>query len=301
MTKATVQIDSGAGAQPMRLDRIRIEDRLRAVDPDHVAWIARSMADTGQQQPIIVSETDDGFLLVAGAHRLEAARILGWKTIVTVLATGNSDELRLVEIDENLARRNLSALDRAIALGERKRVYEALHPQTRNGGDRKSTEKKEKNQMGIMPIWSADDGEPGRFTLETARKLGFEESAIKRAVRIAAALAPELREALTGHAIANNQAQLLKLVKLPPEQRGIAVDLLTRAEDPAATVQDAISIIERRPAPKHKPAYQKQYDTLYRTFHGANAKAKRMFLKQLLADGELDAVIAAATRTGEAG
>ena len=258
------------------------------------------MADTGLQQPIIIAESDEGFLLVAGAHRLEAAKLLNWKTIVAVLAKGNREELRLVEIDENLARRNLSALDRAIALGERKRIYEALHPQTRNGGDRKGTEKALKNQMGIMPIWSSESIEPARFTLETARKLGFEESAIKRSVRIAAALTPELRATLTGHPIADNQAQLLKLAKLAPEQRAQAVELLTRNEKPVATVKDAVSIIEKRPAPKQRPAYQKQYDTLYRAFHGANVKAKRMFLEQLLAEGELDAVISTATRAEEA-
>ena len=69
---------------------------------------------------------------LAGLHRLEACRALGWATIpVTVVAT---DTLRneLAELDENLVRRQLTALQEADALAWRKELYEALHPETRS-------------------------------------------------------------------------------------------------------------------------------------------------------------------------
>ncbi|MCR9267938.1 MAG: ParB N-terminal domain-containing protein, partial [Alphaproteobacteria bacterium] len=252
------------------------------------------------QQPIIIAESDDGFLLVAGAHRLEAARLLGWKTIVAVLATGTRDELRLVEIDENLARRHLSVLDRAIALGERKRIYEALHPETKRGGDRKSAEIKGKNQNVNLTVWSVGGSAVASFSELTAEKLGVSKSKVERAVRIAAALTPELREALTGHPIAENQGQLLKLVKLQPADRDKVIAALTREADPAASVQEALAIVQRRPKSKEKPAWQKAYDALYAGFHRAPAKAKRELLASLLAEGELDAIIAQATATPDA-
>ncbi len=259
------------------------------------------MAETGQQQPIIVAEVGkDQFLLVAGAHRLEAAKLLKWKTIVAVLAKGTPEQLRLVEIDENLARRNLSALDRAIALGERKRIYEELYPETKQGGDRKSTANPAEGQNDTMSFWSASPEKVGAFSTVTAEKLGIERRTVERAVRIAAALSPELRENLTGHPIADNQAQLLKLVKLPPEQREKAVAALTREEAPAKTVQEAVEATAGRVKTKERPAHQKQYDALCRAFDGANARAKKLFITWLHENGALDAVIATATRTEEA-
>ncbi|MFT8664020.1 MAG: hypothetical protein ABF772_03195 [Acetobacter orientalis] len=46
-----------------------------------------------------------------------------------VVKNVNDDEVELLEIDENLCRRELSALDRATFLTRRQDVYQKLHPE----------------------------------------------------------------------------------------------------------------------------------------------------------------------------
>lgn len=275
-------------AHPIRVDQVIVRDRLRAIDQDHVVWIAGSMADIGQQQPIVVAERPEGLRLVAGLHRLAAARLLGWKTISSVLEVGTDDQLRIVEIDENLARRNLSALDRAIALEERKRIYETLHPETKHGGNRQPSENGPENQLGIMPTWSANQPEVARFTKSAAEKLGLEESAIKRAVRIAKALTADQREALSCLPIADNQAELLKLAKLPTDERGRAVELLTRTEAPAQNVGAAVEIIRGHRATAERSPEDKAFERLLDLFGRAPKKVQRRFIEHLQASRQLD-------------
>jgi ParB family transcriptional regulator, chromosome partitioning protein len=275
-------------AHPISVEGVVVQDRLRAIDPDHVSGIAVSMADIGQQQPIVVAERPYGLRLVAGLHRLAAARLLGWKTISAVLEVGTDEELRLVEIDENLARRNLSELDRAIALFERKRIYEELHPETKNGGDRRSAEKRGKDQNVNMTFWSPEATRAASFNDEIAGRLGISTSKVQRITKIGKALTPEMREALSGHAVANNQAELLKLAKLSADERGRAIELLTRTEAPAHNVGAAVEIIRGHRATAERSPEDKAFERLIDLFGRAPKKVQRRFIEHLQASGKLD-------------
>lgn len=118
------------------LDLIDVGERLRAVDRDYVSLIAESLAERGLDTPIIVTAAgaDGRHALIAGGHRVAAASLAGWTEIPAKVVEADELQARLIEIDENLIRRELSALDRAVFLAERKRIYEAMHPATRPGG-----------------------------------------------------------------------------------------------------------------------------------------------------------------------
>ncbi len=120
------------------ISEITARGRLRGLDPDWVAAIADAIEEEGLLHPIVVSRKgDEGFYhLVVGAHRLAAFKRLKRTKIPAHIHRGNKQEQRLLEIDENLYRRELSQLDRAGFLIERKKIYEALHPETKHGGDR---------------------------------------------------------------------------------------------------------------------------------------------------------------------
>ena len=67
----------------------------------------------GLQQPITLYEDDDEIIhLVAGLHRLEAARYLGWDTIDAVYTKLSAVDRELWEISENLHRVDLSKTQR---------------------------------------------------------------------------------------------------------------------------------------------------------------------------------------------
>ncbi len=101
--------------QNIPLEKIEIADRLREVDPEGVMNLAASMGgEKGDKiniiQPIIViAAAFGGYRLVAGAHRVAAAQQLGWKDISAIVVEGlTADDVRVLEIDENLHRRELS-------------------------------------------------------------------------------------------------------------------------------------------------------------------------------------------------
>lgn len=192
-------------------------DRLREVDEDWAAVLAASMREQGQMAPIEVRETPGKirpYGLVAGAHRLRALELNGADTVVAVLFEGDEVDAKLREIDENLMRHELSALDRATFLAERKAVYEELHPATKHGGDRRSDQVD--SLVHLVP----------RFTKATAERLGLDERTIRRAVRQHAALHADVRKRLTGTWLANSGQQLDLLAAYKHDEQIATVDLL---------------------------------------------------------------------------
>jgi len=100
------------------LDRIRPDpDQPRKVfDDEETAALARTMADQGQLQAILVRRDPDarGFwLIVAGERRWRAAQVNGWGSILAVEHAGDAEIATLVE---NLQRLDLSVVEEARGL-----------------------------------------------------------------------------------------------------------------------------------------------------------------------------------------
>ena len=107
--------------QPTTIDiavsRIRANPHQprKRFDADELASLTRSISDHGVLQPILVTETIDGYQLVAGERRLRAAVAAGLERIPAVvrqLADREQLELALVE---NLQREDLDPLETAEA------------------------------------------------------------------------------------------------------------------------------------------------------------------------------------------
>ena len=96
------------------LSSISISSRLRALRPDKVDEFAESMRDRRLINPITVRRLDDGgHRLIAGHHRLEAARKLGWEGIPAIIFKGiDAVDAELLEIDENLLNQHPDCRDR---------------------------------------------------------------------------------------------------------------------------------------------------------------------------------------------
>jgi ParB family chromosome partitioning protein len=187
------------------VEKIIIPTRLRPVDPLHVVVIAASIAECGLLNPVTVRVGIDGtYVLVAGAHRLEAVRKLKQATIEASIVECDEDGAKLTEIDENLARRELGALDRAIFLAERKKIYLRMFPEAAPGRARK----KQAGQHGRLS-----------FARDVERRTGLSERTTNRAIELCATLAPEAIELLRLSPIADNSAQLKALAKLPADQQ----------------------------------------------------------------------------------
>lgn len=67
---------------PIALAAIYVPSKLRKeLDPAKAEALAEDILENGLKSPIQVRRDKDRYVLVTGLHRLEAARILGEKTI----------------------------------------------------------------------------------------------------------------------------------------------------------------------------------------------------------------------------
>ena len=98
------------------LSIIIIQDRQRECKPEAVASLAESMKTLGLIQPIVINQNNR---LIAGGHRLAAARLLGWEKIdVVYLETLSEAQLQELELTENVKRSDLSWQERCIAIAK---------------------------------------------------------------------------------------------------------------------------------------------------------------------------------------
>ncbi len=84
-------------------------------DPDSLATLTASITEHGVIQPILVTETIDGYQLVAGERRLRAAQAAGLDRIPAVVRQlADRDQLELALV-ENLQREDLDPIETADA------------------------------------------------------------------------------------------------------------------------------------------------------------------------------------------
>jgi ParB family chromosome partitioning protein len=108
---------ANTGSIDIALDRIRENPRQPRTRMDDAALttLAASIREHGVIQPVLVTETIDGYQLVAGERRVRAARMAGLERIPAVvrqLADREQLELALVE---NLQREDLDPIEAARA------------------------------------------------------------------------------------------------------------------------------------------------------------------------------------------
>jgi ParB family chromosome partitioning protein len=90
---------------------------------DSLAELAGSIAAHGVLQPILVTETLDGYRVVAGERRLRAAQMAGLERIPAVVRqAGEQDQLELALV-ENLQRADLNAIDAARAYRQLRELF----------------------------------------------------------------------------------------------------------------------------------------------------------------------------------
>jgi N6-adenosine-specific RNA methylase IME4/ParB-like chromosome segregation protein Spo0J len=203
-----------------------LPDRMRLLRPEVVHELAISMQACGQLQPIVLRPHDSiGFVLVAGRHRLEAARSLKWDSISAIVRAGlKADTALLAEIDENLARGELSPAERAAHIGRRKELYEALHPETKHGGAPGAGRGKGKGK-------SSKDPDSGSFQDDTAKASGRSRSAIAQDATRAKHI-PDVG-ALAGTSLDKGE-ELDALAKLSPAQQAPLIERAVSGEQVSA-------------------------------------------------------------------
>jgi ParB family transcriptional regulator, chromosome partitioning protein len=170
-------------------------DGTKQVNEKLVDILAASIETVGLLNPIVL--TPD-FELVAGRLRIEAYRTMGYLTIPATIVTLDEMHRRIATIDENLIRKQLTKLEMAEQLSERKKIYEALYPETRRG---------------VAGALAKHNGatEKISFAKDFAEKTGQTERNVNYQIAIYENLHPEVRELVRESAIANNFSELKRL------------------------------------------------------------------------------------------
>ncbi|KZL19054.1 ParB/RepB/Spo0J family partition protein [Pseudovibrio sp. Ad37] len=269
------------------LKDIVVPERLRPVHQDWIEVLASSLDELGLKEPIVVREVKRGrskqIELVAGAHRLAAAEKLGWEEIPVSQVEASDLEAKLIEIDENLMRRELSPLDRAVFLTARKEVHEELYPETQHGGDVKSADFKEKNQVAKLAT---------RFSKAAAEKTGLSERSIQRAVSIISRLPPDVIELVRQTDLAESGKELEALAKKEPAAQRAILNVI--ADGNATKVSQAEVLLSMKSSMAPVSEEEKAFRTLLASWNRLGRKRRRSFLDALgleASDAVLDAKV----------
>lgn len=235
------------------VDAIHVGHRLRqATNPDRVAALASSIKEIGMLNPVsirtVAEMVIDGTIehdvpvLVAGMHRLEAAKSLGLAKVPCIEIGGDDLEAQLWEVDENLCRTELTAAEIAEHTTKRAEIWAEM----------------EKRRGNTVPtLHKAAPGQKG-FAADTAAKTGQNKRTINEALQRGKSIAPDVLQSVKGTAL-DKGVELDALAKKPhEEQRQIVARVRagtatsaripqTRDEDDMATIadQDMARILKR--------------------------------------------------------
>ena len=229
---------NGGYMRKVAIKDIRIGDNRRSVGD--VSGIAESIADIGLTDPIQITKNK---VLIAGAHRLQACKSLGWLEIPALVFDVSPERARIMEIDENIKRVELSTLERAEQLAERKVLYEKEFP----GATKKA--KALANLRGVR-------NEIPSFSQDVAFKTGYSKRAVEYDVQIANKISKELRDEIRDTQIAKSQSELLALGRSTPDEQRILIDMVKSGG--TKKVVNAISMLRRR----EKEALPEEYEPI---------------------------------------
>lgn len=239
------------------IDTITISDRIRKPRPeDQTRNLAQSIEMIGLLNPITVTEDHT---LIAGYHRIQAYKMLNRVSIPAFVWDSTPDGQvrlfseqteygeenieagkkhvqdlqKLAEIDENLIRYELTVLETAAHLSERKKIYERLFPETMNGTKPKYINVAEDCRF-------CNPQEPintPTFVEDTAAKMNKSERTVYDLLSIENGLTENTKSLLADTEYNDRKTDLMKLAKETPEvQEQIAIKL---ASGEAKGYQDA--------------------------------------------------------------
>ncbi len=207
------------------IDKVSVGSNRRPLKDQKVADLMRSIKTSGLLNPITL---DQNYLLIAGLHRLTACRLLGFTQIECKVVTCDADQARLAEIDENLIRNELEALERSELWLERDQILDRMGLRAK-AGDNQFTRKK----------GSETNSPPLKTTIELAQEIGYTERTFQQGKQIARDIAPEVKAAIRGTSVAKSPQTLLKVARAGTEERKQAEQIersLQSAQDNSAEV-----------------------------------------------------------------
>ena len=201
----------------VRISSIKINPGRREAEAKAVEELARSIAAVGLLNPITLDQHNT---LVAGLHRLEAAKLLGWTEIECTAIGMNTVQAELAEIDENIVRTRLNRRELCEQLLRRKEIYEMLHPETKAGAAQAAGMNRAIGNNVSAKLAPTTKS----FVEDTSEKTGMSKRAVSRLLQIANNLTGDARRIVEAHNMTQDTA--LKLSRLQHDEQVEAASML---------------------------------------------------------------------------
>ena len=164
----------GPATTEIPIDRIRPNPRQprQRMDQNELDSLAASIREHGVLQPILVTETLEGYQLVAGERRFRASQQAGLERIPAVIRhLADRDQLELALV-ENLQRADLGPMEEATAFRALLVEFELTHEQiAQRVGRAKSTVTNTLRLLDLDPVVQEHVAD-GRLTEGHARAIG---------------------------------------------------------------------------------------------------------------------------------
>ena len=252
-------------------DKIDIrDDRLRFVDESAVKALVHDINNHGQTQAIEVRKLSGGrFELIDGGHRLAAVEQLGWK-VKAIVRDCTADEAKLRMALANLARAELSMLDRARHVWRVKSMWQQMNPDRTHGGFREAGE----CQAATMSTWTEAIPEAAHLSDRT----------LARAAEIGEKIAYRAAIMIYDTSIANNQKELLALIKYGPDLQCAIAEKIAAGK--AKTVAQGAALVAGEPEAVPEPIpVAKQVNKMWQSFEKMTDDARDQFIQVLKNEG----------------
>lgn len=252
------------GAVRLQLDSITPNAGARALVAGRVEMLAQSLRVIGLRTPITVrnglsivrGRPTPGYEIVAGRHRLAAAKSLGWTEIDAFIMGGSAEDAELWEIDENFARADLTDAQRADHHKRRAKILAERGEVAVNGGDRRSDK-----QFANLKSY-AD---------QAAETLGVHPNTVRRDMRRADRIEPDVLAGVTGTDL-DKGVVLDELVATPRDQQAAKLE----------EIRDRRSMVRPAPDPLNDPeAHEKQLSALMSAWNRAAGVVREEFLLRI--------------------
>lgn len=115
MGEANAEVGSVAPEATLPISKIKPNagQPRKKFDEDALAELAASIKADGILQPIMVRKKDDGYEIVAGERRYQAAKIAGLKEVPALVREVSDEDVFRLALIENLQRSDLSPIEEA--------------------------------------------------------------------------------------------------------------------------------------------------------------------------------------------
>ena len=176
------------------INQIIVSDRLRRTDEERVKDLAESIRGIDLLHPVSLASKDNQYILLDGNHRIESFKLLGRKSIPSIVRESNELINKLVEVESNLVRSELNAIATAEHIILREELLIKLGRKAVPGNNQYT--------------------EPKITNDELARQMGLTKRTYQYKKSVAN-LNPEVKDLLGETKFADNMMDMVKLQKTP--------------------------------------------------------------------------------------